>query len=224
MPLTTVKKARDEEAERDRIIREHELAELEKQRKAKAEAEQRKKFEAEAVEKWKIAQVEKAAKEKKEKEEAEEEMRHQMRDRLMASGMPQNQIQAILDGKRVAPGMPGPGMPGPGMHGPGMHGPGMPGPGMHGPGMHGPGVFPHPHPPPPPPAPMPGQMQLEHVPGYTKEVTTTKETYTRMARRHLSIEALRSKAIEYEFDAVRWLLLSCPSLPSPFLFLALHIY
>lgn len=190
---------------------------MEKQRKAKAEAEQRKKFEAEAVEKWKIAEAEKAAKEKKEKEEAEEEMRHKMRDRLLASGMPQNQIEAILAGKRVAPGMPGHGMPGHGMPGHGMPGPGMPGPGMPRPGMF-------PHPPPPPPAPMPGQMQLMHGPGYNTEMTTSKETYTRMARRHLSIEALRSKAIEYELDTVRLLLLLWPPcLLCPSLFLALHI-
>lgn len=188
IPFPTVKKARDEEAERDRIIKEHQLAELEKRRKAEEEAERRKKFEKEAVEKWKIEQVEKAAKEKKEKEEAEQEMRQKMRARLLASGVPENQIEAILAGKKVGPG----GHPHPG-HMPGGPMPGGPMLGGHMPGGHMPGHM-QGLPPPPPPAPMPG---------YSTEITTSKTTYTRMARKHLSIEALRAKAIEYEFDTVR---------------------
>lgn len=89
----------------------------------------------------------------------------------MASGMPEHQIQAILDGKRVPPPM----------------------------GMV----------PPPPPMVHPQQMVhrpqvLPQPPQGSMEITSTKTTYTRMARKHLSIEALRDRAIEYEFDTVRF--------------------
>lgn len=171
LQLYLVKQAKREEAERDRIIKEHHLAELEKQRKAIEEAEARKKADAQAVEKWKIEQAEKAAKEKREKEEAEIRTRHELRQRLMASGMPEHQIQAILNGPRTVPPPPPPMIPmGPYPHPQHMRHP------------HGP----LPPPPPPPPPPL--------------EVVKTKSTYTRMARKHLSIEALRERAIEFELD------------------------
>lgn len=67
-------------------------------------------------------------------------------------------------------------------------------------GLFGRAPRPHPHPPPlppPPPPPPPGARY-----GTSNDITTTKTTYTRMARKHLSIEALRAKAIEFELDAV----------------------
>lgn len=133
-----------------------------------------------------MAQIEKAAKEKKEKEEHEKKMRHEMRDRLLASGVPENQIEAILDGKRVMP--------------PGMQHNMPPGGFGHGPHpMAGPMHGHHPHHPPPPPM-HPQPMHPQPMTGL--EITKTKTTYTRMARKHLSIEALRAKAIEWEVDSV----------------------
>lgn len=128
------------------------------------------------MEKWKIEQAEKAAKEKKEKEEAEKEIRNKMRERLLASGVPEAQIAVILAGKTVGP------HPHPHPH-QGHAGAHM---------MQG-----HHH--------MPGQIPVPppvQMPPYGMEVATTKTTYTRMARKHLSIEALRARAIEYDIDTV----------------------
>lgn len=129
---------------------------MEKER-ADKERKEREALEKEAVEKWKAKEAEKAAKEKKEKEDAEKELRRRMRERLLASGVPENQIEAYLNGKS----------PMPQGHG-------------HGQG-HGQG-------------------------GTSTEITTTKTTYTRMARRHLSIEALRARAIDFELDTVSFLI------------------
>lgn len=114
-----------------------------------------------------------------------------MRERLLASGVPEHQIQAMIDGKRPAPPqmMPMP-MPMP-MGRPGMGG--------------GPGV------PPPPPMirPHPGPpvgVQVVQPPN--------SNTYTRMSRKHLSIEALRARAIEFELDKVYTVQRSSSSLPS----------
>lgn len=142
--------------------------------KAERERKEREAFEKAAVEKWQIQEAEKAAKAKKEKEEAEKELRRQMRERLLASGYHEREIQAILDGKKPAP------------------------------MQHQQLLRQHPHQPPPPPmhphalVHHPQQQQQQQV----MDLTTTKTTYTRMARKHLSIEALRSRAIEYELDVV----------------------
>lgn len=173
---TTVRQAKQEEAERDRIIKEHALAELEKKQAAEKAAEARKKADAEAVARWHVEQAEKAAKEKAKKEEEERELRNKMRERLLASGVPEHQIQAMIDGKRPAP-QPIP-LPLPMMR-----------PGVVG----GPGV-----PPPPPihhqrPGP-PAGVQVMQPPN--------SDTYTRMSRKHLSIEALRERAIDFELDKV----------------------
>jgi hypothetical protein len=163
----TVRKRKQEEAERERIIKEHALAELEKKQAAEAAAAARKKADDEAVQRWHHAQAEKAAKEKKEREEAEAELRNKMRERLLASGVPENQIQAMIDGKR-------------------------------------PMMRPNPGPPPPPMHPHPmGMPPHHHHPG-GMEITESKTTYTRMARKHLSLEALRARAIEWELDQVRF--------------------
>lgn len=138
------------------------------------------------MQRWHLAETEKAEKAKKAKEEAEAELRHQMRDRLMAAGVPEPQLQAMLDGKRV--------MPPQIMH---------PRPMMQ---QH--------HVPPPPP--------MHHQNHGQIIVESSKTTYTRMARKHLSIEALRARAIEWELDQVSsslFLSLShtqeAPPLPSP---------
>lgn len=184
---TTVKRAKDEAAERERIIQEHALAELKKKQAAEAAAAARKKADAEAVERWKTEQAEKASKEKREQEEYEADMRHEMRDRLLASGVPEHEIEAILDGRRVNPRPMPPPMPG---HRPMGFGQPPPPPMIPG---HRPIGFGQP---PPPPPLVPGS-------GHHQPMDMVKTTYTRMARKHLSTEALRAKAIEFEFDSVR---------------------
>lgn len=52
-----------------------------------------------------------------------------------------------------------------------------------------------------PPAHLPPPMSVNAT-----KSATTEPTYTRMARRHLSIEALRAKSIEFELDAVRFII------------------
>lgn len=133
--------------------------------KAEEDKKQREKDEAAAVERWKAREAEKAAKEKREKEEAEREYAHRLTDQLRASGLPEDQIKAILEKRRV----------------------------NHGWAPH-PRPFPGP-PPPPPPMRVPQQQM-------STQMTSTKTTYTRMARRHLSLECLKVRGIDYELDAV----------------------
>lgn len=154
--------------------------------KAEEDKKQREKDEAAAVERWKAREAEKAAKEKREKEEAEREYAHRLTDQLRASGLPEDQIKAILEKRRINQGW-GP-QPRP-----------FPGP------MPPRGAFPG-VPPPPPVMPIPPQQ---------RQMTTTKATYTRMARRHLSLECLKVRGIDYELDAVsRRPFASVRSLPS----------
>lgn len=172
LPLLLVRQAKQEEAERDRIIKEHALAELEKKQAAEAAAAARKKADEEAVARWHVEQAEKAAKEKEEKEKAERELRDKMRERLLASGVPEHQIQAMIDGKRPHPQI-------------------LPGP-------HPINMQPHNmmRPPPPPP------MHPHPVRTVMDVAQAPNNTYTRMSRKHLSIEALRARAIEFELDKV----------------------
>lgn len=151
--------------------------------KAEEDKKQREKDEAAAVERWKAREAEKAAKAKREKEEAEKEFVHRLTDQLRASGVPENQIKAIVEKKRIDQGFP-------------VHPRPFPGP-----------------PPPPPVMPMPHQQM-------SQQMTTTKTTYTRMARRHLSLECLKVRGIDFELDAVSHGLsgsLQCPTpRPQPF--------
>lgn len=141
--------------------------------KAEEDKKQREKDEAAAVERWKAREAEKAAKEKREKEEAEREYAHRLTDQLRASGLPEDQIKAILEKRRINQGWGAQPRP-------------FPGPPP-------PRAFPGP--PPPPPMPIPPQQM-------STQMTSTKTTYTRMARRHLSLECLKVRGIDYELDAV----------------------
>lgn len=133
--------------------------------KAEEDKKQKEKDEAAAVERWKVKEAEKAAKEKREKEEAEREYAHRLTDQLRASGLPEDQIKAILEKRRINQGW-------------------------------GPQPRPFPGPMPPPPMPVHPQHHMN------QQMTTTKTTYTRMARRHLSLECLKVRGIDYELDAV----------------------
>lgn len=78
------------------------IAEKLKEEEAKK---QKEKDEAAAVERWKVREAEKAAKEKREKEEAEREYTHRLTDQLRASGLPEDQIKAILEKRRINQGV-----------------------------------------------------------------------------------------------------------------------
>lgn len=160
------------------------IAEKLKEEEAKK---QKEKDEAAAVERWKVREAEKAAKEKREKDEAEREYAHRLTDQLRASGLPEDQIKAILEKRRINQGWGGQG-PRP-----------FPGPPP-------PGAFPGRPPPPPMPMPVPQRPM-------SQQMTSTKTTYTRMARRHLSLECLKVRGIDYELDAVSHRLF--PSVPNP---------
>lgn len=69
--------------------------------KAEEDKKQKEKDEAAAVERWKAREAEKAAKEKREKEEAEREFIHRLTDQLRASGLPEDQIKAVIEKKRI---------------------------------------------------------------------------------------------------------------------------
>lgn len=142
---------------RERIIRISALASLEKKQAIDATAAALKKAEVAAMRRWELEQL------VKKKEEVVIESRHKIRDRLLASGVPESQVEAIIDGKRMMP------------------------------PMHSGGMMP----------------------------TESSTTYTRMSRKHLSIEALKSRAIEYDLDKVSRISPrvnpKSPSLPLPYL-------
>lgn len=173
--MKPVKFAEEQEADEKRIRREIETKMIAEKLKEEEAKKQKEKDEAAAVERWKVREAEKAAKEKREKEEAEREYTHRLTDQLRASGLPEDQIKAILEKRRINQGWGGPG-PRP-----------FPGPPP-------PGAFPG-RPPVPPPVPVPQHPM-------SQQMTTTKTTYTRMARRHLSLECLKVRGIDYELDAV----------------------
>lgn len=164
-----VKFAEEQEADEKRLRKEIETKMIAEQLKAEEAKKQREKDEAAAVERWKAREAEKAAKEKREKEEAEREYTHRLTDQLRASGLPEDQIKAILEKRRINQGW---------------------------------GAQPRPFPGPPPPRMFPGPPVPPPVPVPQQQMTTTKTTYTRMARRHLSLECLKVRGIDYELDAV----------------------
>lgn len=72
------------------------------------------------------------------------------------------------------------------------------------------GAQPRPFPGPPPPPPMMsgagprpmGMMPVPPPPPMQQQMPTTNTTYTRIARRHLSLECLKVRGIDYELDVV----------------------
>lgn len=141
---TTVKRAEQKDKEERRIRREIELKQLEEQRRAEEEREARAKADAEAVARWQAREAEKALKEQREKEKADREYRQRMREHLLATGMSEDQIQAVLDKKKIN----------------------------------------------------------ETPSSSSTDLTQSKATYTRMARRHVSLETLRVKNIDFDLDVV----------------------
>lgn len=126
-------------------------------------------------------------KKQREKEEAEREYIYRLTDQLRGSGLPEDHIRAILEKRRINPWWDAQPRPFP-----------APMPVMPGPGRPPPMPMPMPMPPPPPPpVPQPTGAQMP------TQMTTAKTTYTRMARRHLSLECLKARGIDFELDSVR---------------------
>ncbi|KAM0486758.1 hypothetical protein ACHAPX_000021 [Trichoderma viride] len=170
-------KKREAEAELEkRIKKEMELKRLKEEEEAAEEKRRRDALAHDAVERYKKAEADRIAHEQKIREQNDKEYKRRLHDDLLKSGLDEHAIEAILSQKKVQK-APAPALPPP----PGMA-PGMP-PGMP-PGMA--------HP--------PGNMAM--VPALpAPELHMERHTYTRMARRYLSIETLRTFNIDFEFDA-----------------------
>lgn len=149
-----------------------ELKQLEEQRRAEEEQRAREKADADAVERWKAKEAERANKERRERERADREYRQRMQEHLLASGVPEDQIQAILEKKRISA----------------NNGSASPAPQQQ--------QFPQQQ------LMQPMQPMQPPPVGAEMMAQNNKATYTRMARRHLSLETLRVKGIEYDLDVV----------------------
>lgn len=160
------------EAERHaREEKQHEEA-IEKYKREEAEKAARERKERdEIIEKFKRQEAERVARERAEREEREKEYQRRLHEDLHKAGLNEQQIVAVKSGKALPP--PQAQMP---------HRPAPP-PVMHAPPAHA-------HPPPAQQAP----------PTYQIQPAAPRPTYTRMARKHLSIETLRVYGIQYETD------------------------
>jgi len=165
------------EKEANSAVEDYKRRELERITKEKKLKDQKEKEAAEAVERYKQAEKDRVAKEKADQEAKDREYQKRLKEDLIKSGLDDKAIEAILKKEKIKKEQQPPPRPQPLPH----HA--MPGPS-------------HPYAPvnqiatiPPPPAPRPGGQ-------------VARPTYTRMARRHLSIESLREFGVEFDFDAV----------------------
>ncbi len=89
----------DAEQEEKRIRKEIELKKLEEEEKAHEEDEMRKRMAEEAIRKWKDKEIKKAEKQRNEKEKRDREYQDRMRADLLASGLDERSVEAILEKK-----------------------------------------------------------------------------------------------------------------------------
>lgn len=134
--LDAVKRREAQAEEEKRIKHELELKRLREEERAAAEKEVRDKEAKAAVEKYKKEEAERREEDDKRKKEAEKEYQRRLQEQLLASGLDEEQINAII--------------------------------------------------------------KKEKVP----EARNERATYTRMPRKHLSIETLRTFKVEYDLDTV----------------------
>ncbi|KAH7257480.1 hypothetical protein BKA59DRAFT_111591 [Fusarium tricinctum] len=170
---TMADERRRREKEANSAVEEYKRKELERVTKEKKLKDQKEKEAAEAVERYKQAEKDRIAKEKAEKEAKDKEYQERLREDLVKSGLDDKAIEAILKKEKIkrAPAVPQP-QPRPLQH----HA--MPGPSHQ---------F----------APV---NQLVNIPP-PQAGQVARPTYTRMARRHLSIESLREFGVEFDFDS-----------------------
>jgi len=151
--LDEIKRREERELEEKRIKKEMELRRLEEERRAAEEKKAREHAEKDAIERYKLKEAERVAKEKAEKEAAEKEFQRRLQEQLIASGVDEKDIAAIIKKEKI-------------------------------------------------------KKEKEKE----KEKELGRPTYTRMARRHLSIETLRVYGIDFDYDTVSTDPLGMPSL------------
>jgi hypothetical protein len=120
------------------------LKRLQKEREEEEEKEAKKKAAEEAVKEFQRKEIEKREKEKKEREQREKEYKERLEAQLVKSGLPEDQIKALLEGKKVT----------------------------------------------------------KEEKDKQKQDQLARPTYTRMARRYLSIETLNVFRIDFTLDQV----------------------
>ncbi|KAL1840743.1 hypothetical protein VTJ49DRAFT_183 [Mycothermus thermophilus] len=101
--LERIHAERKKKEEEERIRREIELKRLEEEKKAQEEAERKKKEAEEAIAAYKAKEAERLEKEKKEQEEREKEIQRVLQERLIASGLDEKAIEAIMKKEKIKP-------------------------------------------------------------------------------------------------------------------------
>jgi hypothetical protein len=191
------------EKEANDAVEEYKRKELQRAMDEKKLKDQREREAAEAVERYKREEKERIAKEKAEKEAKEKEYQKRLREDLVKSGLDDEAIDAIMKKEKIkkepSPQPPYRPLPHHGMvpnmgqisHVP--HGAPVPHTGLVGPITH------------------PNHVVHTNQAAPMAVAQGPRPTYTRMARRHLSIESLRAYGVEFDLDDVR---IPCP-LPIP---------
>lgn len=182
------------EKEANAAVEEYKRKELERVTNEKKLKDQKEREAAEAIERYKREEKERIAKEKAEKEAKEKEYQKRLREDLVKSGLDDEAIDAIMKKEKIKKES-----------------------------SPQPNYRPLPH-----HGMAPNMGQISHVPhtglvrpmGQPNHVVHTNQaapmavvqnprpTYTRMARRHLSIESLRAYGVEFDLDDV---CITCPS-------------
>ncbi|KAF4997098.1 hypothetical protein FGRMN_4107, partial [Fusarium graminum] len=168
--LTEERQRREKEA--SSAVDDYKRRELERVTKEKKLKDQKDKEAAEAVERYKQAEKDRIAKEKAEKEAKDREYQERLKGDLVKSGLDTKAIEAILKNEKIkkAPAVPQP----------------------------QPRLLPH-HAMPGPSHQFTPANQIATIP-LPPAGQVARPTYTRMARRHLSIESLREFGVEFDFD------------------------
>ncbi|GKU05686.1 unnamed protein product [Fusarium langsethiae] len=177
------------EKEANSAVEDYKRRELERITKEKKLKDQKEKEAAEAVERYKQAEKDRIAKEKADKEAKDREYQKRLKEDLIKSGLDDKAIEAIMKKEKIKKEQ---SYPRPQQQQPLPHG--MPGPvHQYAPANQIATIPPH----------QAGQYapvnQVANIPSHPAG-QVAHPTYTRMARRHLSIESLREFGVEFDFD------------------------
>ena len=172
--LDEIRRNRQREEDERRIKQKLELQRLKEEEEALAEKKRRDKEAKEAVEHYKKEEAERALKEKEEAERRDREYKNKMQEQLLKSGLSGKEINAILAGKKIEK-----------EEEKKKEKEEAPQPHQHYTHQQYPRQYPQQY-------PQPYPVQHEHE----------RPTYTKMARRHLSLETLRVYGMDYQMDHV----------------------
>ncbi|KAK2486660.1 hypothetical protein H9L39_00587 [Fusarium oxysporum f. sp. albedinis] len=162
------------EKEANSAVEDYKRRELERVAKEKKLKDQKEKEAAEAVERYKQAEKDRIAKEKADREAKDREYQDRLKQDLAKSGLDDKTIEAILKKEKIKKAQP-------------QHPQPLPHHAMAGPAHHY--------------TPMPVPVnQIATIPPPPPAGQGARPTYTRMSRRHLSIESLREFGVEFDFD------------------------